>query len=171
MNISIIAAMGEQRVIGSNGALPWNMPADMRRFRSCTIGKPIVMGSKTYASIGHPLSERENIILTHDKTYVADGCCIMNSPEEIMKKYAEVSELMIIGGASVYATFLPHTDTMYLTHIKNVFKGDTYFPLFNQKEWREVSREEHDADEENNYPYVFTTLKRIAHENLYKTDR
>jgi len=153
--------MGENGVIGNKGKLPWDMPADMRHFRSCTVGRPVVMGSKTFASIGHPLSERKNIILTRNKAYIAaHGCLVMYSPHEIMEKYKEEQELMVIGGAGIYETFLPYAHYMYLTYIKHVFEGDVYFPSFNEDEWSEISREDHEADKENPYPYAFITRKR-----------
>jgi dihydrofolate reductase len=160
MHISIIAAIGKNRVIGNKGILPWNLPADMRHFRLCTLGKPVVMGSKTFASIGHPLPKRENIILTRNKKFSTKGCRIMYTPEEIIEAYKKEDELMIIGGASVYKAFFPHADNLYLTNIEYAFEGDVFFPIYNKKEWVEVLREEHEADEENRYRYIFRTLKR-----------
>jgi dihydrofolate reductase len=160
MIISIIAAMGRNRVIGKDNTLPWKLPADMKRFRDLTLKKPVIMGRKTYESIGHPLSERINIILTKDKNFRADGCVVVNSIEEAIMVAREAKEVMVIGGAAVYAQFLIHADRMYLTLIDHDFEGDAFFPRYNEAEWLVVKKEEHEKDENNSYPYSFVTLER-----------
>jgi len=160
MIISFIAAMDKNRVIGKDNSLPWNMPADMKHFKDLTLGKPIVMGRKTYETIGKPLPNRKNIIITRDQDYKAEGCIVAHSIEESLQSAENAEEVMVIGGANIYKQFLPRTDKIYLTIIEHDFEGDTYFPEYNEDEWKEVEREEHKADEENEYDYVFITLER-----------
>ena len=166
MIISIIAAIGNNRVIGNKNRLPWDLPADMEHFRKLTIGKPVIMGSLTFESIGKPLPERENIVLTRDPNYKAPGCKIALSLDEALL-LAENSplgkknkEVMICGGASIYKQYLPRADRMYLTIIESDFEGDAFFPEFNAEEWKEKERITCSADENNPYKYSFLTLER-----------
>lgn len=167
MTISIIAALGKNNVIGSNNSLPWNLPADMEHFKELTKNKPIIMGSKTFESIGRALPKRDNIVLTKDTKYKAPGCKLANSIEQALEfardgeMGKESGEIMICGGASIYKQFLPLADKMYLTYIEADFTGDTFFPEFDQTKWQEVEREDHKADEHNLYDYFFITLKKI----------
>ena len=160
MIISLIAALGKNRVIGSDNSIPWKLPADMKRFRELTTGKPVIMGRKTFESIGRPLPNRTNIIITTDKNYKADGCIVVHSVDEALKS-AKGSEIMVIGGAQIYKLFLPKANRMYLTFIDKEFEGDAYFPEYDKNEWKEVSREEH-ADE-NGLKYSFVNFDRIKH--------
>lgn len=166
MIVSIIAALGKNRVIGNKNSLPWNMPADMIRFRGLTIGKPIIVGSRTFESIGRPLPERHNIVLTRDTNLKASGCKIARSLKEAISLAQESSlgkrskEVMICGGASIYRQFLPLTDRMYLTLIRHNFKGDSYFPEFDKKEWEEKENISYNSDKENPYKYSFLVLIR-----------
>ena len=160
MIISIIAAMGRNRVIGKDNELPWKLPADMKRFRALTLNKPVIMGRKTFESIGHPLSERINIILTKDRNYKAPGCIVVHSIDEALRAARDAKEVMVIGGSSIYQQFLFHADRMYLTFIDEDFDGDAFFPRFNEAEWIEVKRENHEPDEENPYRYSFIMLER-----------
>jgi dihydrofolate reductase len=160
MLISIIAAMDENRLIGRDNALPWKLPADMGRFRKLTLGKPVVMGRKTFASIGKPLAKRINIIMTRDSDYQAEGCIVVHSPEAALAAANGHDEAMIIGGASVYAQFLPRADRLYLTRIHATFAGNAYFPDFDIADWREVERIDCPPDEQNPYPYSFILLER-----------
>jgi len=162
--ISIIAALGCNNVIGTNNSLPWSLPADLRHFKILTKNKPIIMGSKTFESIGMALPQRDNIVLTRDAKYTAPGCKIATSIEHAVSlaKQSEMGdEIMICGGASVYKQFLPMTDRMYLTFIDNDFEGDTYFPEFDKTEWRALERKDHKADEKNLYDYFFLILEKI----------
>ncbi len=168
MIISIIAAVGNNRVIGNKNRLPWDLPADMEHFRKLTKGKPIIMGSLTFESIGKALPGRDNIVLTKDSNYKAPGCKIAHSLEEALL-LAENSpfckktkEVMICGGASVYKQYLPRADRMYLTVIKGDFEGDSFFPEFDTKEWEEKEKTSFKADENNPYRYSFLTLERKA---------
>lgn len=161
MIISLIAAVANNGVIGNGNTLLWKLPADMKRFRALTIGKPVIMGRKTYESIGRPLPERMNIILTRDKGYHKDGCEIAYSPEEALQRCAGREEAMVIGGGEIYKLFLPRANRIYLTLVDHHFDGDTYFPKLPKAEWQEISRESHGPDERNPYSYSFVVWERI----------
>ena len=160
MIISLIAAMGKNRTIGKNNSLPWTLPADMQYFRDKTRGKPVIMGRKTYESIGKPLPKRLNIIVTHDNEYKAEGCAVVHSADEALKAAGNVEEVMVIGGSQIYKEFLPKVNRMYLTLIDAEFEGDTYFPEYKIEEWKETSYEEHERDAKNQYDYRFVVLDR-----------
>ena len=160
MIISLIAAMGKNRTIGNKGKLPWNLPADMKYFRDKTRGKPVIMGRKTYESIGKPLPDRKNIIITHDNEFKAENCTVVHSADEAIKAAGNVEEVMVIGGSQIYKEFLPKANKLYLTKIDAEFEGDTYFPKYKIEEWKEISYEEHERDAENEYDYGFIVLER-----------
>lgn len=162
MTISLIAAMDKNRVIGTDdGKLPWHLPADLKRFKSLTIGKPVIMGRKTFESIGRSLPERLNIVITRNKNYEAPGCAVVHSADEALAQTKDALEVMVIGGAEIFTQFFPRAGKMYLTLIDGVFSGSVYFPEWNSAEWREVSREAHEPDEKNRYGYTFLTLKHF----------
>ncbi|VAW86488.1 Dihydrofolate reductase [hydrothermal vent metagenome] len=159
--ISIIAAMDNNRLIGSDNQLPWYLPADLKYFKKVTTGKPILMGRKTYESIGKPLPGRINIIVTKNKQYSAPGCEVAHSIEHALCIAENHPEIMIIGGASFYQHMLPKAQRLYLTQIQgNNFTGDAYFPEWNESEWYEVGRENHQPDEKNKYVYSFIILEK-----------
>lgn len=158
MVISIIAAMGKNRIIGKNNSLPWKLTEDMKRFKELTAGKPVIMGRKTFESIGRHLPNRLNIVVTHDRNYKAEGCIVANSAEEALKAAEGNEEIMVIGGAQIYKEFLPIANKMYLTLINENFEGDAYFPDYNKNEWKEVRREEHKSGK---YRYVFVSMQRV----------
>jgi len=159
--ISLIAAMADNRVIGIANKLPWKLPADMQWFRAQTMGKPIVMGRKTFESFGaKPLPGRTNIIVTSDVNYCAEGCIVTHSIEAALQFAGDVPEVMIIGGASFYAQMLPRANRMYLTQVHHSFDGDSWFPKFDIRQWREVERIERAADEKNPYSCTFLVLER-----------
>ena len=158
--ISMIAAMSRNRVIGINNQLPWRMPADIEHFRSLTSGKPVIMGRKTFESIGKALPGRMNIVVTKDRKFSAAGVIAVHSVDDAVKKANENKEIFVIGGASIYEQFLPKADRMYLTLIDGEFEGDAFFPKFNPGEWMEIQSERHAADKDNPYDYVFVTLER-----------
>lgn len=160
MIISIIAGMDENRLIGQGNRLPWRLPADMKHFRQHTLDKPVVMGRKTFESIGKPLPKRTNIILTRDPKYQAEGGIITHSIEEVLEAASGSQEIMIIGGAAIYELFLPRTDRLYLTYIHGCFEGDIYFPAFDLANWQEIKRVNHQADKKNPHPYSFLFLRR-----------
>lgn len=157
--ISLIVAMGTNRVIGRDNQLPWRMPADMRRFRETTMGKAVVMGRRTYNSIGKPLAGRHNIVLTRDGTFEAEGCTVVHSIAEALEAAGE-GEIMVIGGGLVYQQMLPLADRIYLTVIDGRFEGDSYFPRIDMAVWQEISRELRAADEDNPHDHAFIILER-----------
>jgi len=160
MLISIIAALGKNNVIGKDNKIPWHLPADFLYFKKMTLGKPIIMGEKTFESIGKALPDRKNIILSQDKNYNAPGCVMADSIEAALAAAGEAPEVMICGGASVYQQFLPKAKKLYLTYIDHEFQGDTFFPEFDIKEWKEISRENHAKDAKNPHGYSFVVLER-----------
>lgn len=151
--------MGTNRVIGRDNRLPWRMPADMKRFRSITMGKAILMGRLTYDSIGRSLDGRHNIVLTRNPDFVAEGCTVVNSIDEALSA-AGKGEILIIGGGLLYEQMLPMADRIYLTLIDAQFEGDITFPLIESRTWSEVSREMCPADASNSYNYAFIMLER-----------
>ncbi|MBU2540101.1 dihydrofolate reductase [Patescibacteria group bacterium] len=162
MILSIISAVAENRVIGNKNSLPWHLPDDFKYFKETTLNKPIVMGLNTFKSIGEkPLPSRKNIILNNDLSYVPpEGCFVAHSIEELLDMVKNENEVMICGGALVYKQLLPLANRLYLTFIHHSFEGDTYFPEFDIKEWREVKRTDNKADEKNKFDYSFVILER-----------
>ncbi len=160
MHISLIVAMTDDRVIGVENRLPWQLPADMQWFRRHTLGKPVVMGRKTYESIGKPLPERTNIVVTGDPAYRAPGCRVVHSIDEAIAAADGANELMVIGGASFYEQMLPRADRLYLTVVHADIAGDAWFPPVEAADWQEVERQERAADERNAYALTFRVLAR-----------
>ncbi|MCE3237807.1 MAG: dfrA [Gammaproteobacteria bacterium] len=154
--------MSTNRVIGKNNQLPWHLPADLKHFKKITLGKPILMGRKTYESIGRPLPGRCNIVISRDKNFQAPGCIITHSIESALAIASEQEneEIFIIGGALLFQETLPITQRLYLTVIHHEIQGDTYFPELKLTEWQEVECEDHEPDTENNYSYSFKILDR-----------
>lgn len=158
MIISLIWAMADNRVIGIENRLPWKLPADMQWFRKQTMGKPIVMGRKTFESFGaKALPGRTNIIITHDKVYQAEGAVVVHSVDEALQEAEQknAEEVMIIGGASFYEQMLPKADRLYVTRVHGSFEGDVFFPEIDFSEWRETERVESEPDEKNEYGCSF----------------
>jgi dihydrofolate reductase len=162
MRISLIVAMAENRVIGRHNQLPWRIPEDLKHFKALTMGKPIIMGRKTYESIGRPLPGRDNIVITGDTSYRAEGCQVVHSLEEALRSAGGAEEAMIIGGATLYRQTLRDADRLYLTLVKAQPEGDTWFPKIEPQEWRETRRETHKADESNEYDFDFVVLDRAC---------
>lgn len=159
MSISIIVAMTQNRVIGLNNTLPWHISADLKRFKQITMGHPIVMGRKTYDSIGRPLPGRTNIIITKNKELKINGCNVVNTIKEAILIFP-CDEIFIIGGSSIYEEVLPIANKIYMTLIKDEFVGDTWFPEWKKEEWVEADRIDIDDDRESNVRYSFLTLER-----------
>ena len=153
--ISLIAAMANNRVIGKDNEMPWHLPADLAHFKAVTLGKPIIMGIKTYESIGRPLPGRKNIVISRNNSYTLEGCETVSSLEKAMELVSDVEELMIIGGGYLYSQTLSQADRLYLTFIDLDVDGDTQFPEFEHLELTEVKREKHLKDEKNPYDYQF----------------
>ncbi len=162
MTIALIAAMGRNRVIGLAGSLPWRLPADLRHFRSLTIGKPVLMGRKTFESIGKPLPGRTNVIVTRRFGYHAEGCQVFTDLDMAFEAFRGSAELMVIGGASIYGQTLPRATRIYLTLIDTEFEGDAFFPEYDASNWILTARSDHAADEKNAYDYSFQVLERRA---------
>ena len=164
MKKSIIVAISTNGVIGRNNALPWHMPADMKYFKRMTQGHPIIMGRKTFLSMGSkPLPKRLNIILTRKKdTPTPKGGHLAHTLTEAFAIAADsgAHETFIIGGSEIYRCALPFTDTLYITQIDAHVEGDTYFPDLDYSQWQEVSKKSHKADEKNHYDYAFLTYTR-----------
>jgi len=161
----MIAAMAKGRVIGLDNKMPWHLPADLQFFKSITLGKPIVMGRKTYESIGRPLPGRLNIVLSRDPNLHIDGVeCVQTIDQALIltQKDNNVEELMIIGGATIYEQWLDRVDRLYLTFIDLETKGDAFFPDYEAAaNWLEVEKEAHASDEKNAHNYQFVTLDRV----------
>lgn len=162
MKISLILAMGRNRAIGRDNQLPWHLPADLAHFKATTMGKPILMGRKTWESIGKALPGRLNIVLTGQSGYHADGATVVNSIDDAISVCGSADELMVIGGAGVYQAFLPSAQKIYLTLIDEDFDGDTFFPELDEHKWHEEAREDHRADDRNPYDYSFRVLRKAA---------
>ena len=157
--ISIIVAIAENGVIGDNNALLWNIKEDMRRFRTTTTGHPVIMGRKTYESIGRPLPKRTNVVVTRGDSEF-EGCLVAHSLEEAVKMFSADEEVFIIGGAQIYAQALPLADKLYLTIVHRDYEGDTSFPEIDYSEWHEIAREEFDRSEEFDGAFTFIDLER-----------
>lgn len=160
--IALIAALDEAGVIGYEGGVPWRLPVDMRWFREKTMGKPVIMGRRTYESIGRPLPGRRNIVVTRQRGYEAPGCEVVASPAAALASAAALQpeEIMVIGGAALYAALLPHASRLYLTYVRGRFPGDTYFPSFDRDEWEVVEETAHPADERHSVPFFMAVLER-----------
>jgi dihydrofolate reductase len=164
MRFSLVVAMSRGGVIGSQGGLPWRLPRDLKQFRQLTLGKPIIMGRKTYESLGRPLPDRTNIILTRHEDFQAEGCLVARTKEEAIARARQTNspEVMIIGGSQVYRVFLPLCDTVHLTSVKSEVEGDVTFPeqLLDSPLWEKVHEEEWPADARNPHHATYFILQR-----------
>ncbi|MFA6523328.1 MAG: dihydrofolate reductase [Candidatus Peribacteraceae bacterium] len=163
MIISLIVAASKNNVIGVGGRLPWSLPNDLRYFRERTQGKPVIMGRKTFDSIGKPLPNRSNIIVTRQPRLKVQGCIVVHSLDEALKVAEEAlgaKEAFIIGGAEIFKEALPKADRVYLTHVHTVIEGDAFFLPLDSSKWEEVSREEHEEDQRHLYAYTFCVYER-----------
>ncbi len=164
MEIAIIVATDNNRLIGKDNDLPWKLSADLQYFKRVTMGKPLVMGRKTHESIGRPLPGRKNIVITKDARFTAQGCVVVNSIAAALEECADVEEVMVMGGASLYEQFLPIATKLYLTKVHADLEGDTWFPEWDERQWREVEREDHLADEKNQFDYSFVLYEKVNDE-------
>ena len=158
--ISFIWGQDRNRLIGCNNSLPWRLPADMAWFKKSTMGKPILMGRKTYESIGRPLPGRTNLILSRQTDFLIDGCTVVHSLDDAKSAVPDADEVMVMGGAEIYALLFNQAERLYITEIDAEFEGDAWFPEFNRSQWKETFRESHQPDEKNAYPYAFIILER-----------
>ncbi len=161
MVVSIIAAMDRNRLIGNKNQLPWHLPADFAHFKAVTMGKPIVMGRKTYESIGKPLPGRTNIVLSRNEDTQFEGVECVSSFERAVALVADAEEIMIIGGSTIYEMLLPRVDRMYFTYVDGEFDGDAWFPDYDDNQWVEKESEVRQADDKNLYDCRFVTLEKI----------
>lgn len=159
MSITLIAAAAEGGAIGADNKLLWRLPADMAYFKSQTIGKPVLMGRKTFESLPRPLAERTNVILSRTMPEAPEGCVIVRSLQEAIDAYGE-GELMVAGGAEVYALALPYADRILLTEVHRRFDGDAFFPKLDPSVWKLVSRTPGPQDERNAIPFDFCVYER-----------
>jgi len=155
-----VVAMADNGVIGRDNALPWRLPDDLKRFKAITLGKPILMGRKTFESLGRPLPGRDNIVLTRDRGWSAQGCRVVHTLDEAVAAAGSAAELMVIGGAEVYRLAWPRLERLELTEVHGAVEGDTRLDLFDSAEWREMAREPHPADARHALPFSFVTLER-----------
>ncbi|WP_018247239.1 dihydrofolate reductase [Orenia marismortui] len=163
MNLSIIAAMDKNQLIGKKNKMPWYLPADLSYFKKLTSKHIIVMGRRTFESIGKPLKNRRNIVLTRNTDYSIDGCEIMHSIDEILNTFINSNEeIFIIGGAEIYKSFLPYVNRLYITKIDHEFEGDTFFPKIDWNKWKKTSEKNAIKDTDNPYTYSYHIYERIT---------
>jgi dihydrofolate reductase len=162
--ITLVVAVSENGVIGLKGGLPWRLPADLAHFKAVTMGHPVIMGRKTWESIGRPLPGRTNIVVSGQPGYEAPGCTVASSFEAALAAAAEpeADEVMIIGGSALYAAALPKADRVLLTRVHGVIEGDTFFAGMVDEEWEVVAVERHEADERHAWAYSFLELRRVC---------
>ncbi|MEL7187804.1 MAG: type 3 dihydrofolate reductase [Pseudomonadota bacterium] len=158
--ISIIVAASSNDVIGVQGTLPWRLSSDLKRFKEITLGKPIVMGRLTWESIGRPLPGRQNILITRQADFDAEGADVVTTPAEALRVAGDADEVMIIGGGQVYDLFLPKASRVYLTRVHTEIEGDTWFPPIDDSIWQLSGSERHPADENNDYAFEFQVFER-----------
>ncbi len=158
--ISMIWAMGKDNALGCRNRMPWYLPADFAYFKKVTIGKPVIMGRKTFESIGKPLPGRVNVVITRSADFKPEGCITVDTIEKA-KAYAEDKEAFIIGGAEIYKAFLPIADKLYITEINQTFEADSFFPEIDYSQWKLVSREQGPRDVKNPFDYEFLVYERL----------
>jgi dihydrofolate reductase len=160
--ISIIVAASTNNVIGVQGELPWKISDDLKRFKKLTMGKPIVMGRLTWESIGRPLPGRQNIVITRQPDFSAEGCDVVSSPVAALDIAGDAEEIMIIGGGQIYDLFLPKAGRLHITRVHTEIEGDAFFPAIDAGSWELVDAEAIDASEANEFAFEFQTYERIA---------
>jgi dihydrofolate reductase len=162
--LSLLVAVSTTGVIGRDNALPWKLSADLRRFRRLTTGHAIIMGRKTYESIGRPLPERTNIVVTRQADFIAPGCAVVTDIDAAIRKaheaHGEDAEVFIVGGAEIYRQTLDRADRLYLTQVETDASGDTYLPTIDLSQWQLVEETHHAADDKNEYPHTFAIYDR-----------
>ena len=161
--LTLIVAVADNGVIGREGGLPWKLSEDLRRFKQRTLGRPVVMGRKTWESLGRPLPGRTNIVVTRRSDYTVDspGVIVVRTLDAAIEAAGDVEEIMIIGGAEIYGIALARADLLELTQVHAAVTGDTLFPALPPEDWQEIARTEYPADERNQYPTSFVTLQRL----------
>ncbi|GAA4088231.1 dihydrofolate reductase [Mucilaginibacter panaciglaebae] len=159
MTVSIVVAIAENHAIGKDNKLLWHLPKDLNHFKETTSGGTVIMGRKTYDSVGKPLPNRRNIVITRQQIEIA-GCEVVNSLQAALDLCRSQDEVFIVGGAEIYKQAMPLTDRIYLTIVHENFEGDTYFPEIKSDMWKETGRADHEPDERNLFPFSFITLER-----------
>ena len=159
-SLTLVAALADNRVIGSNNRLPWHLPADLQHFKRLTLGKPMLMGRRTWESLPGLLPGRRHLVLSRDPDYQAEGAEVVMSLQQALRMVASAPELMVIGGAQLYRQLLPLAERLHLTRVHASPEGDTLFPEFDENAWVELSREHHAADQRNPLPYTFIDYRR-----------
>lgn len=157
--ISLVVAMDESRLIGVDGGLPWKLSNDLKHFKRLTVGKIVLMGRKTWDSLGRPLPDRENWVLTRDASFKSQGACVFGTLDDTLAAAGD-RELMVIGGAELYREVLPIANRIHLTRVHAKLTGDTWFPELDAAAWQETAREDHPADDRHAHAYSFITLQR-----------
>ncbi|MFC4308369.1 type 3 dihydrofolate reductase [Steroidobacter flavus] len=160
--LSIIVAVADNGVIGSGNQLPWRLPDDLKRFKALSLGKPIVMGRKTFDSIGRPLPGRQNIVISRQPGLEIPGCTVVTSIDAAIAAAQPAPEIVIVGGADIYRQVLPQVQVIHLTRVHASVEGDVVFPELKEQEWREVAKEYHPADERHAHAFTFSTLQRVV---------
>jgi dihydrofolate reductase len=162
MIIALVLAVSENGVIGKDNALPWRLPADLRYFRKVTASYPLIMGRKTFDSVGRPLPGRRNIIITRQANFQIPGCDVVHTLDEAIQlaQSTNAPQISIVGGAEIFRQALPLATRIYLTRIHAEFEGDAFFAIPDPEKWKEVSRDDHLADAENPYSYSFIVYER-----------
>jgi len=158
--VSVIAALAKNRVIGIENRLPWRLPEDLAHFKALTLGHPILMGRKTFESLGRPLPGRTNIVITRNPDYCRDGCLVADSIPAALALCADVDEVFFIGGAELYAQVIPLADRLYLTEVDIEAEGDAWFPEYDRSAFREISRESHTGEKGDVLGFDFVVYER-----------
>jgi dihydrofolate reductase len=159
--LSMIVAHANNRVIGKNNDMPWHLPADLAYFKKTTLGKPIIMGRKTYQSIGRPLPGRKNIVISRDDNFQAEGVEVVNSVDAALALVVDSAEVMVIGGGAIYQHCLAAAQRLYITHINADIDGDTYFPEYDLTVWQKVANDIRLSDEKNRYQLDFSVYEKF----------
>ena len=165
MTLSIITAMASNRTIGIDNTLPWRCPADLKHFKALTMGHHMIMGRKTFDSIGKPLPGRTTVVVTRNRNLQIEGCIVAHSLQEAIAACSGDAEIFIVGGAELYTQALPLTDMLYITEIRQEAEGDAHFPEFDMNAWQEIAREPHSQQEPQPLEYHFVTYRRKSQES------
>ena len=160
MKLSLIVAMATNHTIGLNNKMPWHLSADLKKFKQITMGHPIIMGRKTFESIGRPLPGRQNIIISRNPHYEQQSCLVFNNLDSALQSCAQADEVFVIGGATLYAATLAQADRLYITEIQQAFDGDTWFPEIDLQQWQEVTRNDISDDKSVDFSYSFIVYER-----------
>ena len=160
MILSLIVAIAKNNVIGGDNKLLWHLPADLKHFKNITLNHTVIMGRKTFESIGKPLPQRNNIVITRQEDYVAEGCTVVNTLQKAIDQSEKETEVFVIGGADIFRQCIRAADKIYLTRIDHEFDGDVFFPELNFSEWKLVKYIKYHADEKNKYNYSFAEYER-----------